>query len=312
MLSEWLEWAVVAVPIIVGLMQWVIPIREPKRSHRVSVLIGCILFSVLIWWQQRAARQEHSLEIANLPTREQLTKLNDRLEKSEKERNRLLLNLTSKTPLLDALEPIARGTPLPIEESATLTLDASKSALDDWRLQTQAQDQRSHLNSIQFWETATKQCSPVFDYAITTLSSFVATLAKDNGDTASSTYKGMPSVIMPDRELKDYAVIGMDKNKDWRFAISLSSRSQKEFKISILCGRQENASNAISASFEFMPNSEAPFASHLIISGKESFNLSYTAGSEDYKPKINYLLKLMIAAQQELHPITNGARVRQP
>jgi hypothetical protein len=74
-LSQWLEWAVVAVPIIVGLMQWVIPIKEPKPSHRLSVFIGCILFSVLIWCQQHAARQEHLKEFAKLPTKDDIKKL---------------------------------------------------------------------------------------------------------------------------------------------------------------------------------------------------------------------------------------------
>ena len=75
MFSHWLEWAVVAVPIIVGLMQWVIPIRDPKRSHKVSVLIGCVLFSILIWWQQNAARQEHLSEFSKLPTKDDLKRL---------------------------------------------------------------------------------------------------------------------------------------------------------------------------------------------------------------------------------------------
>lgn len=75
MLARALEWAVVAVPTVIGLIQWLISIREPKRLHRNFLLVGCLLFSALIWWQQGVARQEHSREMGNLPTKEDIKKL---------------------------------------------------------------------------------------------------------------------------------------------------------------------------------------------------------------------------------------------
>jgi hypothetical protein len=74
-LREVLEWAVIAIPVVVGFAQWVIPIRQPKRSHRLAVFIGCALFSVLIGWQQHIARQEHLSEMAKLPTKDDLKRL---------------------------------------------------------------------------------------------------------------------------------------------------------------------------------------------------------------------------------------------
>jgi hypothetical protein len=74
-MSEFLEWVIVAFPTVIGFMQLVFPIQSPKRAHRVCVLVVCIVFSVLIWWQQRAARIEHENEFSKLPTKEDIQKL---------------------------------------------------------------------------------------------------------------------------------------------------------------------------------------------------------------------------------------------
>ena len=75
MLARALEWAVIAVPTVIGLVQWLISIKKPKRFHRTLVLVGCIVFSAMIWWQQGVARVEHSQEMGNLPTKEDIKKL---------------------------------------------------------------------------------------------------------------------------------------------------------------------------------------------------------------------------------------------
>lgn len=67
MLSKSLELAVVAIPTIVGFMAWVLPIQQATWIHRLILFIGCVLFSVLIYWQQSLARKERAGEFEKLP-----------------------------------------------------------------------------------------------------------------------------------------------------------------------------------------------------------------------------------------------------
>jgi hypothetical protein len=67
MLSQILDWAVVAIPSIVGVIQWIIPIQNPTPKHRRIVLVACVAFSGLLFWQQHEARKAHEAEITRLP-----------------------------------------------------------------------------------------------------------------------------------------------------------------------------------------------------------------------------------------------------
>ena len=67
MLSFFLDLAVIAIPALIGFVQLVFPISQPQRRHRIGVLVGCVMFSVLLYWQQREAKMGHEKEITALP-----------------------------------------------------------------------------------------------------------------------------------------------------------------------------------------------------------------------------------------------------
>src|SRR5262245_23062744 len=69
MLSRLLELSVVAIPSIIGFIQLVFPIKKRKKWHRITVLVGCVVFSGLIYWQQSIARRERSEDFQKLPGR---------------------------------------------------------------------------------------------------------------------------------------------------------------------------------------------------------------------------------------------------
>jgi len=72
-----LDWTVIAIPAIVGIVAWVIPMKEAQAIHKWMLTLGCITFSALLYLQQHLTRQEHASEIANLPTKTDIEKLPD-------------------------------------------------------------------------------------------------------------------------------------------------------------------------------------------------------------------------------------------
>jgi hypothetical protein len=74
-LSKWLEWAVVIIPVIAGFMAWVFPIQQATGRHRFFLFVGYAVFSALIYWQQQEARQEHLTEFRKLATKDDLKKI---------------------------------------------------------------------------------------------------------------------------------------------------------------------------------------------------------------------------------------------
>ena len=70
-----LDWAVVAIPAVAGLVAWVIPIKQTTTSNRAWLFIGGLLLSGLIYLQQWATRAAHAKEVAGLATKEDIAKL---------------------------------------------------------------------------------------------------------------------------------------------------------------------------------------------------------------------------------------------
>lgn len=73
--SPFLDWTVIAIPAIVGIVAWVIPVKEAQAIHKWMLTVGCIAFSALLYFQQYLTRREHAIEIANLPTKADIAKL---------------------------------------------------------------------------------------------------------------------------------------------------------------------------------------------------------------------------------------------
>lgn len=67
MLSRFLEWVVFAIPVILALVAWFLPIQQATTTHRVILFVACVIFSGLIYWQQSVARKERSSEFEKLP-----------------------------------------------------------------------------------------------------------------------------------------------------------------------------------------------------------------------------------------------------
>jgi hypothetical protein len=62
-----LDWAVVTLPAILGLVAWVIPVKQTTSFHRVWLFCGGLALSGLIYLQQWETRQEHAKEMGQLP-----------------------------------------------------------------------------------------------------------------------------------------------------------------------------------------------------------------------------------------------------
>ena len=75
MLSRILDWAVVWLPAIAGLVAWVSPVKEPTKKHKRLVAVGCVAFSIVLFFQQQFSRKEHEREFKNLPTKTDIAKL---------------------------------------------------------------------------------------------------------------------------------------------------------------------------------------------------------------------------------------------
>src|SRR4051794_23785877 len=64
-----LDWLVVVLPTVGGIVMVVFPVRKPTIAYRVIVLATCAILSALIWWQQSVARQQQSGEFEKLPAK---------------------------------------------------------------------------------------------------------------------------------------------------------------------------------------------------------------------------------------------------
>lgn len=64
-MDSFVDWGVVAIPAILGLVAWLIPVATSTRMHRFFLFIGCVLLSGLIWFQQHRARESRQAEIDN-------------------------------------------------------------------------------------------------------------------------------------------------------------------------------------------------------------------------------------------------------
>ncbi|ERR1017187_8798739 len=67
-----LDWSVVALPIVAGLLQWISPVVEQTKRHRIVVLLGSFIFSGAILWQQSEARKAHQAEMSQLATKKDI------------------------------------------------------------------------------------------------------------------------------------------------------------------------------------------------------------------------------------------------
>jgi len=67
-----LDLLVLVLPIVAGLLQWIFPVAQQTREHRIVVLLASIIFSGLIFWQQAASRKNHGAEISQLATKKDI------------------------------------------------------------------------------------------------------------------------------------------------------------------------------------------------------------------------------------------------
>lgn len=74
-LDSVLDWAIVAIPALAGLAAWFVPVKESTKIHKTILLLGCIVFSGLIYFQQDRARASHFREFSNLVTKTDVSKL---------------------------------------------------------------------------------------------------------------------------------------------------------------------------------------------------------------------------------------------
>jgi hypothetical protein len=122
MLSECLEWAVIALPTVAGLMLLIWPITEPRRSHKILILVSCVLFSGLIWWQQSFTRREHSREVADL-SRNIATQVVEKMPDNSKILERLS-KASDASQIISELRSIIDPSKKPIASAmATVTVD---------------------------------------------------------------------------------------------------------------------------------------------------------------------------------------------
>jgi len=117
MWTQILDWAAVAVPIVLGLVAWVIPIRRPTRGHRWTLFAGGVALSGLIFLQQCTTRQEHAREIDRLATKQDIPTAGDIVKEivkvlpPERRAGRWALNDEQITKLAQRMAPYATNSP---------------------------------------------------------------------------------------------------------------------------------------------------------------------------------------------------------
>lgn len=70
-----LDWAVVAIPALAGLVAWVMPVKQTTRFHRAWLFAGGLILSGLIYFQQWETGAAHAREMARLATKDDIAKL---------------------------------------------------------------------------------------------------------------------------------------------------------------------------------------------------------------------------------------------
>jgi hypothetical protein len=111
-LGQWwpklLDWAVVAIPALAGLVAWVIPVKQATRFHRVWLFVGGVVLSGLIWLQQWETGVSHAREMAKLATKEDIAKLPsaaDIVKEFQKSQTKELSRSPGVPPVLPKLRP---------------------------------------------------------------------------------------------------------------------------------------------------------------------------------------------------------------
>lgn len=67
-MDKFLDWAVVAIPVIAGLAAWFIPVQKTTTKHKILLSISGLGLGGLIYLQQYETRVVHEREMGKLPT----------------------------------------------------------------------------------------------------------------------------------------------------------------------------------------------------------------------------------------------------
>lgn len=112
-----LDWAVVAVPIVLGLVAWVVPIHRPTAQHQWTLFAGGAALSALIFLQQCTTRQEHTQEMNKLATKQDIPTAGEIVKEivkvlpAERRAGRWALNDEQITKLAQRMAPYADKSP---------------------------------------------------------------------------------------------------------------------------------------------------------------------------------------------------------
>jgi len=161
MLGGWwrnlLDWAVVAIPALAGLVAWVMPVKETTSFHRAWLFVGGLVLSGLIYLQQWETALTHKNEIAKLATKEDVDKLPGRvaleLQKQTTKEVRTIPGVAN--PSVATVESKARKTNR-LQSTKTEPKNVSEAPPTDKRLEKGIEDIKSMLGS-QRWGIPAEQ-----------------------------------------------------------------------------------------------------------------------------------------------------------
>lgn len=176
-------------------------------------------------------------------------------------------------------------------------------------MEKEAAETEFRLKAARTMEAAQKESSSIFDYAVITLLSGLEKLAKEHGDNIVSNYKGVPTFPITrghSQELKDYSIIELANNSEWRFGVSFACTGlDSDLSVTIQCGRRSDPKCLVSALIRykvFNSGSDSDrMHSRLTVGKDDVFYENYSPA--DYKDKITRLVNMMLAAHDECSPM---------
>jgi len=274
-----------------------------KWIFRITVIIFGVALLILTWIQyksdagkdadEKSARQAYTNTEQGL--KDEVAQLKVKLDNAQTGNDQVLLDVANGyNPILAAISHLAN--PPEVSSSNGFDLGSSISDLKNWQIQTQAEDTKDKLNTMQNMKDRASQCSEAFDYMVNTLYSIVSGLAEKNGDYVSSNYRGTPPLMMPNTNLDSYATIKLQLNYEWKFDISFAQSPR--FMFMIIKG-----GNSSVVTFRYIESNET-ILSRLEITGMDQKQEYFPI--KDYQAHEFKILNLMIAAQYEASPLKDG------
>jgi hypothetical protein len=206
---------------------------------------------------------------------------------------------TNQAPQVAALDAISKAPLLPLTNvfggDGSFDFESSRQAYNKMRAKIDAAEALSLIKATEGDDTTLSNCVPFLNYFVQSLQTALNSVAESNGDKVLSNFKGTPRVLAG---MHNFARIKMDRNSKWNFGISFFAKPGADVRMFVSL---EPPAGTVDASFVYYKKSRN-FTYDL--SESKTLDSGSIPQNQDYRPILEHIAALMVAAAQNKYPLT--------